>query len=107
MLVGQPRRASARKKGWSLFALSAGLVLGFLALVPTVVRHGFSLVPPVDFYQHFVYPFQLFSAAWGYGASVAGWPDTMPLQLGLVPVGLAIVSVVLVARSPSSIRLRR
>jgi hypothetical protein len=68
----------------------------------------------VDFYQHFVYPFQLFSAAWGYGASVEGWQDTMSLQLGLVPVGLAIVSVILIARSPisnlhppSSIRLRR
>jgi len=114
VLVGQPGRASARKARWPLLALAAGLVFGFFALVPTIVKHGFSLVPPVDFYQHFVYPFQLFSAAWGYGASVAGWQDTMPLQLGLVPVGLTIVSVILIARSPISIlqspfsiRLRR
>jgi uncharacterized membrane protein len=78
VFVGQPGRASARKMGWSLLALAAGLVLGFLALVPTMVKHGFSLVPPVDFYQHFVYPFQLFSAAWGYGASVAGWQAGHP-----------------------------
>jgi len=107
VLVGQPGRASARKTGWPLAALAVGLVLGFLALVPTIVKHGFSLTPPVDFYQHFVYPFQLFSAAWGYGASVGGWQDTMPLQLGLVSVGLAVVSVILIARSPFSIRLRR
>ena len=114
VLVGQPGRASAKKMGWPLFALAAGLVFGFLVLVPTVVKHGFSLVPPVDFYQHFVYSFQLFSAAWGYGASVEGWQDTIPLQLGLVPVGLTIISVVLTARSPISnlqspfsIRLRR
>ena len=114
VLVRRPGRASERKARWPLLALAAGLVLGFLALVPTIVKHGFSLVLPVDFYQHFVYPFQLFSAAWGYGASVEGWQDTMPLQLGLVPVGLTIVSVILIARSPisnlqspSSIRLRR
>jgi hypothetical protein len=114
VFVGQPGRASARKMGWPPLALAAGLVLGFLALAPTIAKHGFSLVPSVDFYQHFVYPFQLFSAAWGYGASVEGWQDTMPLQLGLVPVGLTIVSVILTARSPISnlqppisIRLRR
>jgi hypothetical protein len=98
MLVGQPGRASPRGGGWPLLALAAGLVLGFLALVPTLVKHGFALVPPADFYQHFVYPFQLFSAAWGYGTSVEGWQDTMPLQLGLVPVGLTFVSVILTAR---------
>ena len=107
VLLGQPRKGAAGRRGWPLLGLVAGLVLGFLALVPAVVQHGFSWVPPVDFYQHFVHPFQLFSAAWGYGASVAGWQDTLPLQLGLVPVGLAIVSVVLTTRSPISIRLRR
>ena len=107
VLVGQPGKASARKAGWPLLALAAGLVLGLLALVPAIVQHGFSLRPAVDFYQHFVYPFQLFSAAWGYGTSVAGWQDAMPLQAGLVPVGLTIVSVVLTAGSPSSMKLRR
>lgn len=99
VLVGQPGGVSAKKLGWPVLAQASGLVLGFLALVPTIGKHGFSLVPLVDFYQHFVYPFQLFSAAWGYGASVAGWQDTMPLQLGLVAVGLTIVSVILIARS--------
>jgi uncharacterized membrane protein len=102
VFVGQPGRASAKKMGWPFLALAAGLVFGFLALAPAIAKNGFSLVPPVDFYQHFVYPFQLFSAAWGYGASVEGWQDTMPLQLGLVPVGLTIVSVILIARSPIS-----
>jgi hypothetical protein len=107
VLVGQPGRAPARKMGWPLLTLAAGLVLGFLAVAPIVVKHGFSLVRSVDFYQHFAYPFQLFSAAWGYGASVAGWQDTMSLQLGLVPVGLTIVSVILIARSDADRRLRR
>ena len=107
VLLGQPGRASARKMGWPLLALAAGLVLGFLALAPTVAQHGFALIRSVDFYPHFVYPFQLFSAAWGYGASVAGWQDTMSLQLGLVPVGLTIVSVILIARPDADRRLRR
>lgn len=107
VLAGQPGEASVRKAGWPLLALAVGLILGFLALVPTIVHHGLSLKPAVDFYQHFVYPFQLFSAAWGYGTSGAGWQDTMPLQVGLVPIGLTLVSVALTARSPSSMKLRR
>ncbi len=107
VLAGQPDGAPAREMRGPLLALAAGLALGLLALAPTLARRGFPLTPPLDFYQHFLYPFQLFSAAWGYGASVAGWSDTMPLQLGLVPVGLAIISAILTARSDADRRLRR
>ena len=44
VLVGQPGKASARRIGWPLLTLAAGLVLGLLALVPTIAKYGFSLV---------------------------------------------------------------
>ncbi len=37
-----------------------------------------------DYQQHFVAPSQWFSRAWGYGASVAGPGDNMPLHIGVV-----------------------
>ncbi len=55
----------------------------------------------VDFYQHFVYLFQFLSVAWGYGGSVPGWNDAMSFQLGLAPLGLALIAILLIGRSRS------
>jgi hypothetical protein len=52
-------------------------------------------VPTVNFADHFLYPFQLLSAFWGYGASRPGWNDGLSFQLGLAAVGLTIVAVAL------------
>jgi hypothetical protein len=57
----------------------------------------------IPFADHFLYPFQLTSASWGFGSSVAGWQDGLSFQLGLAALGLTIVAVVLWLRAASSI----
>lgn len=47
-----------------------------------------------DFLQHAVYPFQLFSANWGHGASMSGWMDTLPLGLGMASLSLAALGLI-------------
>jgi hypothetical protein len=51
--------------------------------------------PPTPLSDHFLYPFQLFSAHWGFGASRLGWNDDLSLQLGLAAMGLASLTVYL------------
>jgi hypothetical protein len=65
----------------SLFLLALALTLLLLWLVARAVPEG-----PTSFNSHFLYPFQLFSAAWGTATSY---------QLGLAGVGLSIVAVAL------------
>ncbi len=50
---------------------------------------------PTPFADHFLYPFQLFSAYWGFGPSRPGWNDGLSFQLGLAAVGLTILTVAL------------
>jgi asparagine N-glycosylation enzyme membrane subunit Stt3 len=88
LVLGPSRRA----KGEAVLLLVAGLVLALLLNLPAFVGQG--LVGPgvADFADHFVYPFQLLSTSWGYGVSVPGWADGLPLQLGLAAVGLTVVT---------------
>ena len=83
------------RRGWR-----AGLV-GLAALFLAVV--AVALIPrpaaSVPFGQHFLYPYQLLSAAWGYGTSVPGWQDGMSFQVGLVAVALGILALVAPGRS--------
>jgi hypothetical protein len=90
---------SRRMKGQAIVLLATGLALGLLLVFPAVMRHGLLMQKEADFTQHFVYPFQLLSPAWGYGASTPDWTDTLPLQLGLVATGLTLLTaMVLVGR---------
>jgi hypothetical protein len=76
-------------------AALAGLA-GALALAFSIT--GFGLADsPVDFFDHFLLPAQLLSAAWGFGASRPGWNDGLALGFGFAPVGLAMLSLLLVA----------
>ncbi|MDH7486250.1 MAG: hypothetical protein QHJ81_08215 [Anaerolineae bacterium] len=56
-----------------------------------------------DPFAHFVYPHQLFSPAWGFGISQPGPDDiaegALSYQLGIVPVALAVVSLLVAART--------
>lgn len=90
---------SRRMKGRSALLLLAGVGLSLFLQVPAVLRNGVLIEKGGDFFEHFVYPFQLLSASWGYGASVAGWEDTMPLQLGLVATGLTLLTAMLLPSS--------
>ena len=61
-----------------------------------------SLAPPlVNFGDHFLYPFQLFLAFWGFGPSRPGWNDGLSLQLGLAALGLTIVSIAVWQQQPA------
>lgn len=51
--------------------------------------------PALDVASHVVYPFQLLSPTWGFGVSIAGWQDTLPLQLGFAGLGLAALAFLL------------
>ena len=86
----------------------AGLVLGALLYLPTILRYGANIARD-GFNANFVLPFQLFSSLWGFGASTGSYLDKFPLQLGVAPVGLAIVAVALAFREntlPNSQTLR-
>jgi hypothetical protein len=57
-----------------------------------------------DYTNHFAYFFQLFSPIWGFGISNPGPVDDMSFQLGVVPVLLAIFSIVAIVRNPRKMR---
>jgi hypothetical protein len=85
--------ASRTAKSRSILLLVSAVLGAALLQLPAMVNHGLRGAVEVDFAAHFVYPFQLLSAQWGYGASVPGWQDSMPLQLGLAAAGLSLVAV--------------
>ncbi len=85
-----------RRRLGPLAALATGTGLGLASLLPAVGGQGLFATPPVDFYAHFLWPFQLFSPAWGWRIGGPPWEQTMSRQVGLVPLGLALLSVFLV-----------
>ncbi|MDH4209025.1 MAG: 6-pyruvoyl-tetrahydropterin synthase-related protein, partial [Anaerolineae bacterium] len=87
LVAGPSRQLKIR----ALLALALAVSLGVLLQVPALLRYGLPASHQGDFLQHGVYPFQLLSAAWGFGTSVPGWEDTLPLQLGLAATGLSLV----------------
>lgn len=88
LVLGPSRRAKAR----GLLVLALALVVALLIQLPSAIRYGLPALGDGGFTQHFVYPFQLLAASWGYGASVPGWEDTLPLQLGLAATGLTLLA---------------
>ena len=100
-----------RQSLWPL--LAAGLGTGGALVFYRAIGAFVDAPPaPVAFDRHFLYPFQLFSAMWDFGPSRPGWNDGLSLQLGLAPLGLAILTVYLWTRfqpdqSPLSTRLDR
>lgn len=71
-----------------------GLAIGLILDLPTILRYGANILRD-GFNPSFVLPFQLFSSLWGYGASTGSFLDKFPFQLGVVPVGLAIIAAAL------------
>jgi hypothetical protein len=79
---------------------------GWIALVAMVVVAIYAGIrspqPRVHLADHFVYPFQLLSATWGFGVSVPGWADGLSFQLGLAAVGLGVMAAILKAAQRSA-----
>ena len=97
-------------------ALLLGLGLSAAFFVPALVEQGYinrtqwfgAYYNPT---QHFVYFFQLFSPAWGFGISQPGPDDaalgSMSYQLGAAPFLLSLIAVVRAAKSiVSQIKIR-
>ncbi len=78
-------------------AAVGGLLVGALLSLPSILAHGAFLARD-GFQPSYVLPFQLFSSLWGYGPSTGNYLDQFPLQLGVVPVGLALVAAALTWR---------
>ena len=91
--------AALRGRDWTggLWLVVGGLLLGALLYVPTILRYGANIARD-GFNANFVLPFQLFSAMWGFDASTGSYLDQFPLQLGVVPIGFAIIAVALACR---------
>ena len=93
----------------SLAALLLGLGIVAVFFIPAVleyqsVRTDQWLGNYYDYTNHFAYFFQLFSPTWGFGISNPGPVDDMSFQLGVVPVLLAIFSIVAMVRNPRNTR---
>jgi hypothetical protein len=80
-----------------LLALPLSLILPWFAA-------SRAMTATIPFADHFLYPFQLLSAAWNFGLSVPGWEDGLPFQLGVAAVGLSLVAVALAAARRKSAR---
>ncbi len=78
-----------------------GIFAGLLLSIPTLLRYGFALSRD-GFSPTYVLPFQLFSALWGYGVSTGSFLDQFPFQLGVVPLGFAIVAAAFAWRQDES-----
>ncbi|MBM3130713.1 MAG: hypothetical protein FJ009_19050 [Chloroflexi bacterium] len=74
-----------------------GLALGAILYLPTILRHGAQITRD-GFSANFILPFQLFAASWGFGESTGSFLDQFPFQLGVAPLGLAIIALALAWR---------
>ena len=77
----------------SLLAALAGTVVALLLTFLTTAF--FFPSSPVDFFDHFLFPAQLFSPYWGFGTSQPGWDDELALGLGFAAIGLGMLSLIL------------
>jgi hypothetical protein len=99
-----------------------GVVLGVTALSFVGLWIAGRIVPPdgSPFGQHFLYPFQLFAAGWGYGVNPV-WESSgtgtapgsgpagqgaMSFQLGLAALGLSLAALALLVRNWSELGAR-
>jgi hypothetical protein len=95
----RPWREWLRPFGHAGAAVVLGLGLSAVLLMPAILEYSGVRTDQwaggyYDYRDHFVEPFQLLAPEWGFGTSVPGPDDAMPLQLGLVPVVLATLAVV-------------
>ncbi|MBI4789561.1 MAG: glycosyltransferase family 39 protein [Chloroflexi bacterium] len=99
-----PERSAAKSKDVLRFtfyvslSLALALALAAIFLLPILAEQKFLTSDPLisgvfDYRKHFVNASQLLSPFWGYGYAGENGNDRFSLQLGLVPVLLAFVSL--------------
>jgi len=103
---------------WALLFVTVLLLAVHLpqALLPVVSAWGGTILAALIYFilptrtltltrftDHFLYPFQLVSAYWGFGASRPGPNDGLSFSVGLAALGLAILGVYLWRRGESNL----
>ncbi len=105
------RRSSfvVRRLAPSALAFALGLGLSAAFFVPCLVEQGY--IDRTQWFggdynptQHFVYFFQLFDPAWGFGISQSGPDDAMSFQLGAAVVLLSLIALVVARRLRPAVR---
>jgi hypothetical protein len=95
MLLGRLGKDEAAPRPYTIILAALGGTVVAVAL--TLLAAGFSLPPSsINFFDHFLYPAQLFSAYWGFGASRPGWDDGLALGFGFAALGLGMLTLFLV-----------
>ncbi|MFQ6015742.1 MAG: 6-pyruvoyl-tetrahydropterin synthase-related protein [Anaerolineae bacterium] len=96
---------SLTSHAWLLIGAALITALGLSAIfwLPMVTEQRFIKVEQwtsvsYDYQRHFIYPSQFLSPYWGYGYSGEGLLDDMSFQLGVVPLVLALTTVVIALR---------
>lgn len=84
-----------------IFAALLGTIVA-VAIYLTRSPQPIFVTPLTQFDDHFLYPFQLVSAYWGFGFSRPGWADGLPFQVGLAGLGLASLALYLWQHPQSS-----
>ena len=86
-----------------LFGTFLALSLSAFFWLPSIIEKQYTLVDTIlthelaSYKNHFIYPFQLWFSAWGYGGSIAGPNDGMSFQLGKIHIFLTIFSLLVFA----------
>lgn len=93
-LHGKSAVSGQRSAISGLWSAVGGLGLGALLYAPTILRYSAHIARD-GFEPNYVLPFQLFAAQWGWGTSTGSFLDQFPFQLGVIPLGLTIVTLAL------------
>lgn len=81
-------------------AILLGLALGAVLQLPSILQQR-GISASDLFVPAFVYPFQMFSAAWGADIPRGDWLENAPYQIGFAALGLTILALALLFRSES------
>lgn len=91
-------RPTARFALYAFLSIALSIALAFIFLLPVLSEQRYLTTDPLiggffNYRQHFVSLSQLLSPFWGYGYAGENGNDQFSLQLGLLPVLLALLAI--------------